>query len=395
MRLASPTPCPEFEAAGYPVAPWVKEMLAQGYTTFYQYDEAGQKIGYYSPQKGVYALLEPDTREIKVAALRASGKEVARNSGASVHDMGDGVALLEFHSPANAVDADVIEMVYKALDLLDSDFDALVVGNDGERFCVGANLFMVAMAVQSGDLNQWKTMHKYSQDMMQAIRFASKPVVIAPHNMALGGGSEMIMAGSRVVAHAELYAGLVEVGVGLIPAWGGSKEMVRRLVNPVMESHPNGDPLPHLQKVFEQIALAKVSESAKQAREMGILSSCDRIVLNRDHLLGEAKREALHMAANFTPQRPGKVYAAGRDAYGALLLGIQGFIESGYASEHDALIARKLAYVITGGAVSEPGWLDEQVFLDLEREAFLELVQTPKTMERISHMLQTNKPLRN
>ena len=386
---------PKFEAAGYPVAPWVKEMLAQGYTTFYQYDEAGQKIGYYSPQKGVYVLLEPDTREIKVAALRASGKEVARNSGASVHDMGDGVALLEFHSPANAVDADVIEMVYKALDLLDSDFDALVVGNDGERFCVGANLFMVAMAVQSGDLNQWKTMHKYSQDMMQTIRFASKPVVIAPHNMALGGGSEMIMAGSRVVAHAELYAGLVEVGVGLIPAWGGSKEMVRRLVNPVMESHPNGDPLPHLQKVFEQIALAKVSESAKQAREMGILSSCDRIVLNRDHLLGEAKREALHMAANFTPQRPGKVYAAGRDAYGALLLGIQGFIESGYASEHDALIARKLAYVITGGAVSEPGWLDEQVFLDLEREAFLELVQTPKTMERISHMLQTNKPLRN
>ncbi len=386
---------PEFEAAGYPVAPWVKEMLAQGYTTFYQYDEAGQKIGYYSPQTGVYALMEPDTREIKVAALRASGKEVARNSGASVLDMGDGVALLEFHSPANAVDADVIEMVYKALDLLDSDFDALVVGNDGERFCVGANLFMVAMAVQSGDLDQWKTMHKYSQDMMQAIRFASKPVVIAPHNMALGGGSEMIMAGSRVVAHAELYAGLVEVGVGLIPAWGGSKEMVRRLVNPVMESHPNGDPLPHLQKVFEQIALAKVSESAKQAREMGILSSCDRIVLNRDHLLGEAKREALHMAANFTPQRPGKVYAAGRDAYGALLLGIQGFIESGYASEHDALIARKLAYVITGGAVSEPGWLDEQVFLDLEREAFLELVQTPKTMERISHMLQTNKPLRN
>ncbi|MFN8449766.1 MAG: hypothetical protein U0521_14560 [Anaerolineae bacterium] len=171
--------------------------------------------------------------------------------------------------------------------------------------------------------------------------------------------------------------------------------MVRRLVNPVMESHPNGDPLPHLQKVFEQIALAKVSESAKQAREMGILTSCDRIVLNRDHLLGEAKREALHMAANYAPPASRKVYAAGRDAYAALLLGVEGFIEGGYASEHDALIARKLAYVITGGAVSEPGWIDEQVFLDLERAAFMELVQTPKTLERISYMLQNNKPLRN
>ena len=311
------------------------------------------------------------------------------------HDMGDGVALLEFHSPANAIDQDVLEMTLKALDLLDSDFEALVVGHDGERFCIGANLFMVAMQVQSGQLAEFQAMHQQSQQIMQAIRFASKPVVIAPHNMALGGGSEMIMAGSRAVAHAELYAGLVEVGVGLIPAWGGCKEMVRRVVNPVMESHPNADPFPHLQKVFEQIALAKVSESAKQAREMGILSPCDRIVLNRDHLLGEAKREALYLAANFTPNANRKVYAAGRDAYAALLLGVEGFIEGGYASEHDALIARKLAYVLTGGAVSEPGWVDEQVFLDLEREAFIELVQTEKTLERISYMLQTNKPLRN
>ena len=140
---------------------------------------------------------------------------------------------------------------------------------------------------------------------------------------------------------------------------------MRRVINPVMESHPNADALPHLQKIFEQIALAKVSESAKQAREMGFLASCDRIVMNRDHLLGEAKREALHMAANYTPLHAGKVYAAGRDAYAALLIGIEGFIESGYASEHDALIARKLAYVLTGGAISEPGWIDEQVMLDL------------------------------
>jgi 3-hydroxyacyl-CoA dehydrogenase len=337
--------------------------------------------------------LTPET--VKEDLRRTSTGEVARNAGASLLDMGDGVALLEFHSPANAIDADVIEMAWKALDLLETQYDALVVGNDGERFCVGANLFMVAMAVQSGQLDDLGKILQGSQSVMQALRTASKPVVIAPHNMALGGGAEFVMAGARVVAHAELYAGLVEVGVGLIPASGGCKEMLRRVLNPVMASHPNADALPHLQKVFEQLALGKVSESAKQAREMGFLAPCDRIVLNRTHLLGEAKREALHMADGYTPQRAGKVWAAGRDAYAALLIGIEGFIEGGYASEHDALIARKLAYVLTGGAVSEPGWINEQVLLDLEREAFLELVQTEKTLERMAFMLQNNKPLRN
>jgi 3-hydroxyacyl-CoA dehydrogenase len=213
--------------------------------------------------------------------------------------------------------------------------------------------------------------------------------------MALGGGAEFVMAGARVVAHAELYAGLVEVGVGLIPGSGGCKEMLRRVVNPVMAAHPNADPLPHLQKVFEAIALAKVSESAKQARDMGILAPCDRIVLNRDHLLGEAKREVLHMADGYLPARPGKIYAAGRDVYAALQIAVEGFMEQGLASEHDALIARKLGFILTGGAISEPGWVDEQVILDLERRVFLELVVTEKTLERIGYMLQNNKPLRN
>lgn len=397
---------PKFEAAGYPAADWVKAMLASGHKTFYQRDENGQVVGYYSPQTARYEPLTQDTRAITLDALRAeksesngrrhSVREVARNGSASVLDMGDGVALLEFHgTPVNAIDADVVEMTWKALELLDTRFDALVVGNDAERFCVGANLFMVAMGVQGGQLNELEKSIRASQDMMQALRNASKPVVLAPHNMALGGGAEFVMAGARVVAHAELYAGLVEVGVGLVPGSGGCKELVRRIVNPVMAAHPNADALPHLQKVFEQIALAKVSESAKQAREMGILSACDRIVMNRAHLLGEAKREALHLADGYVPQRAGKVYAAGRDAYAALLLGIEGFIEGGYASEHDALIARKVAYIITGGAVSEPGWISEQVFLDLERAAFMELVQTPKSLERIAFMLQNNKPLRN
>jgi 3-hydroxyacyl-CoA dehydrogenase len=309
--------------------------------------------------------------------------------------MGDGAALLEIHSTAQAIDAEVIEMAWQALDLLDTQFDALVVGSDAERFCIGANLFMVAMAAQSDQLSDLEKAILASQQVMDAMRHAAKPVVIAPHNMALGGGAELVMAGARVVAHSELYMGLVEVGVGVIPASGGCKELLRRIVNPVMESHPNADALPHLQKVFENIALAKVSESAKQARELGFLAPADRIVMNRATLWGEAKREALHLAHDYTPRRAGKVYAAGRDACAALLVAVEGFREGGQASEHDALIARRLAYVLTGGGVSSPGWVDERIILDLEREAFLSLLGEAKTMERIAHMLQTNKPLRN
>jgi 3-hydroxyacyl-CoA dehydrogenase len=387
---------PQFETAGYPVAEWVKTMVANGGATFYQRDAAGNATTYYSPQDSKYIPMARDPMAINVIGLKAhENAEVARNGGASVWDIGDGAALLEIHSPAQALDSDVIEMSWRALELLDSRFDALIIGSDAERFCIGANLFMVAMAAQAGQLSDLEKAVQQSQNVMQAMRYAGKPVVVAPHNMALGGGAELIMAGSRVVAHSELYMGLVEVGVGLVPGSGGCKELVRRIVNPVMESHPNADPLPHLQKAFENIALAKVSESAKQARELGFLTASDRIVTSRAMLFGEAKREALHMAHGYIPKHAGKVYAAGRDVYAALMIAIEGFREGGLASTHDALIARKVGYILTGGAVSEPSWLDEHVFLDLEREAFLSLLGEEKTMERISHMLQTNKPLRN
>jgi 3-hydroxyacyl-CoA dehydrogenase len=386
---------PAFESAGYPVAEWVKQMVASGQHTFYRRDDKGRVIAYYSPQIGGYVALERDPREITVANLRAENKVVASNGSASVLDLGDGVALWEFHSQASAIDADLVEMGYRALDLLNTDFDALVVSHDGERFCIGANVFMVVMAVQSGLMDQLESSIKALQDLTQAMRYHSKPVVTAPFNMALGGGAELLMSGTKTVAHAELYAGLVEIGVGLIPAGGGCKEMLRRVVSPVMAAHPNADVLPHLQKAFEAIATAKVSTSAKEARDLGFLSAGDHIVMNRAHLLGEAKQVALDLARNYMPQRSGKVYAAGRDAYAALLLGIEGFREAGYATDYDAHISRKLAYILTGGAISEPGWVPEQYILDLEREAFLSLVTEPKTMERITHMLQTNKPLRN
>ena len=205
----------------------------------------------------------------------------------------------------------------------------------------------------------------------------------------------MPMHASRIVAAAELYIGLVEIGAGVIPAWGGTKEMVRRILNPPMLTK-GAEPLPYLQRIFEQVGMAKVSTSAEEARQMGILGPADRVVMNRDHLLTEAKREVLHMlAASYRPPLPEKIYAAGRDALAALRVGIYMMKQGGYITDYEAHIAGKLAHVMTGGELSAPAWVDEQYILDLEREAFLSLAGEPKTQERMWHILQTGKPLRN
>lgn len=383
------------EADGYPVADWVKTMLTSGHETFYQRDKRGILTGYYDPSAQAYRALEKDPRAILIADLKAQGGVVERNAGADLVDMGDGVLLLEFHTKVNALDGDIMALAQRALERLDTDFDALVIGNQGEHFSAGANIMLVVMMAQQ---SQWDELHRVvgeGQAIMQALRYAPKPVVTAPFGMALGGGAEMTMASARSVAHAELYIGLVEFGVGLIPAWTGTKELLRRVVSPVMQT-PNADVLPHLQQVFEQIALAKVSESAMQAREMGFLSAVDPIVLNRDHQLAEAKHIALELVAGgYRPMKPQQVWAAGRDALAALRLAVWQMVQAGYASEHDGKIANKLATVLTGGDLSAPGWVDEQYILDLEREAFVSLAGEPKTQERIWHMLQHNKPLRN
>jgi len=386
---------PRMEADGYAVAGWVKDMVAGGCPAFYQRDDHGVVIGVYDPARKAYAPLDKDPRAVVIRDLRAAGKRIEGRAGASLIDMGDGVGLLEFHSKANAIDDDIIAMGWKALDRLRSDFDALVIGNQGEHFSAGANIFLIAMLAQQGEWDRIEAITRELQDLFQALRYAPRPVVTAPFGMALGGGAEFAMAGTRAVAHAELYIGLVEMGVGLLPAGTGCKEMLRRKVNPVMQT-PNADALPHVQQVFEQIALAKVSESARGARDMGFLTPADRIVLNKGHLLGEAKREALHLAASgYTPPPPGMVWAAGRDTLAALRIGVYTLLEGGFATEHDARIADAIAYVLCGGDLSEPGWVPEQVILDLERAAFVELCHEPKTLERIAHMLQYGKPLRN
>ena len=381
-----------FEADGYLVADWVKQMIAGGIATFYQRNEGGKVVGFYSPQDGGYLPLVKNPREITVADLRASDAEIYSNGDGTVFDMGDGALLWEFNTKQNSITAGLIESGWKALELLAEDSrKALVIGNDGERFSIGANLD--PSALMAGLAGIEKTLVAL-QDLTGALRCAPKPVVVAAHKMALGGGAELVMSGAAVVAHAELYMGLVEVGVGLVPAGGGCKEMARRLVNPLARAGAD-DVLPGLQQAFENIATAKVSGSAKEAKSLGLLARDDVIVMNRAHLLGEAKSLALAMSETYEPRKPEPVFAAGRDAYAALLLGVAGYREAGYASEHDALIARKLAYILTGAALAEPQWVDQQFLLNLEREAFLSLIMETKTQERIMHMLQTNKPLRN
>lgn len=381
-----------FEADGYPVAGWVKEMLAGGKSTFYQRDAKGKAIGCYSPQHGDYRPLVNDPREITIVNLKAAGAAIWSSDAGSIHDMGDGALLWEFHTKQNTITAALIESGWKALELLNSpEYKALVVGNDGERFSIGANLD--PSAVMKGIEGIEKPLVAL-QDLTQALRYAPKPVVAAAHNMALGGGAELVMSGTAAVVHAELYMGLVEAGVGLVPAAGGCKELVRRLVNPLARAGSD-DILAGLQKAFENIATAKVSESAKQAKALGFLAADDKIVMNRAYLLGEAKALALAFSETYIPQKPETVYAAGRDLYAALMIAIAGFKEAGYASEHDALIAQKLAYILTGAGLAQPQWVSQQYLLNLERTAFLQLIMENKTQERIMHMLQTNKPLRN
>lgn len=383
------------ESNGYKAAPWVQTMLDKGCPTFYQRDADGVVVGYYDPNQGDYVTLERDSRVIILSDLHAKDKVVEQLPGASIIDLDDGVALLEFHNKGNTIDEDVITMTHKALARLESDFDGLVISNQGNDFCLGANIMLFLMAAHSEQYEQLDEMARTLQNTLQQIRTAPKPVVVAPFGRVLGGGAEITMAAPAVVAHIETYIGLVEFGVGVIPAGSGTKEMMRRHINPVMEASPNADVLPHLQKVFEQIALAKVAESAVQARQMGFLNPTDHIVMNRDHLIAEAKAECLRLLPTYQPTPPGQIWAAGRDAYAALKIGAWSLLEAGYATEYDIFIANKLAYVLTGGALSAPQWVDEQYILDLEREAFIELIKQPKTQARIQHTLENGRPLRN
>jgi 3-hydroxyacyl-CoA dehydrogenase len=384
----------QMKAAGYAPAAWVEDMLKAGNKTFYQYS-GKSKVGVYDVTHKKYTKIERTPGLVLLSELKASKKVVSENAGASLYDIGDGVGLVEFHTKMNALDDDIFEVVTGALDRTETDFDGLVIGNEADNFSAGANLFMVVVAAQQA---MWDTLDQAVlklQNLNMRMRYSSKPIVVAPAGMALGGGCEVTMHASRVVASLETYIGLVELGAGVIPAGGGTKEIMRRVINPPMKT-PDAEVLPFLQRAFLQIGQAKVATSAEEARQMGILGGCDRVVMNREHLLAEAKKEVLHLvASSYHPPAPEKIYAAGRDMLGALQVGAWSFEAGGYISEYDLQIAQKLAYVMSGGGLTKPAWVSEQYILDLEREAFLSLCGEEKTQARMWSLLNTGKPLRN
>ncbi|MFH2103237.1 MAG: 3-hydroxyacyl-CoA dehydrogenase NAD-binding domain-containing protein [Chloroflexota bacterium] len=380
--------------AGYAPADWVGKMLASGCGTFYKYKN-GNKVGIYDVSIGKYAPIERVPGLIVLKELKAAKKVVSENPGATLYDSGDDVALLEFHTKMNALDDDIMNMANEALDRVEKDFAGLVIGNEADHFSAGANLFMIVVAAQQGMWDMLEGVVKKFQDLNMRMRYSPKPVVVTPAGMTLGGGCEVTMHASRVVAAAETYIGLVELGAGVIPAGAGTKEMMRRIINPGMRVG-GVEVLPYLMKVFEQIGQAKVATSAEEARQFAILGPADRVILSRDYLLTEAKKEVLHMAATgYKPPAPELIYAAGRDSLSALRVGAYMFKEGKYITEYEHVIAGKLAHVMTGGDLSKPAWVSEQYILDLEREAFLSLCGEQKTQERMWALLQTGRPLRN
>jgi 3-hydroxyacyl-CoA dehydrogenase len=385
----------KMESMDIEVASWVKEMLEAGNDTFYKTENSTELQ--FSPVSKEYEPVREDPMYISLDRLRDEGKELASNDSASLLDLGDGVLCLEFHSKGNSIDAQIVKMGNRALEELErDDVVGLVIGNEGRNFSVGANLGEVAHSVKNGDLDQIEKSVEALQDLLMALRFAPKPTVSAPHGQTLGGGLEVCLHSDRVVAAGETYMGLVEVGVGLIPAGGGTKEMARRLVSPPLHTAPDTPPLPFLQKAFEQIALAKTATSALEAEEMGFLTENDRIVMNADHLISAAKREALDLADGYTPpEHANNVYAAGRTARAALEMGIKTMQWGHYASEYDGVIAGHVARILTGGNLSLPQWVPEEYLLKLEKKAFLDLLKQEKTHERIEALLKTGKPVRN
>ena len=319
--------------------------------------------------------------------------EIRRNAGASLIDIGDGVLQIEFHSKMNTLGGDTLEMIQAGVREAAKNFAAIVVANGAPAFSAGANVMLLLLEAQEGNWDDIDLMVRAFQGATMALKHAPVPVVVAPAGLALGGACEITLHAARVQAAAESYIGLVEAGVGLIPAGGGTKEMLAR----AMDGLPAGaDLLPHVQRVFETIGFAKVSTSGPHARELGFLRDGDEITMNRDRLLEDAKAHALVLARDFTPAQPrAAIRVGGEGVFATLKLGVHLAWRAGRISDHDAVIGRKLAWILAGGNLAHPSTLSEQQLLDLEREAFLSLCGERKTLERIAHTLKTGKPLRN
>lgn len=377
---------------GYEPAAWVNEMLETGSKSFYSVKE-GNTYYYDIPQKEQIKVPGQDAFII-LDNIRES-KEVFKNSGVVVEDLGDGILNVEFRSKMNSIGGDVLDGINKAIDIAEKDYQGLVVANDGQNFSVGANIGMIFMMAVEQEYDELNMAIKYFQDTMMRMRYSSIPTVAAPHNMTLGGGCELSLHADKVVAHAETYIGLVEFGVGVIPGGGGSKEMTVRAADTFQKDDVE---LNRLREHFLTIGMAKVSTSAYEAFDTNILQKGkDIIVVNKERQLAMAKKHALLMAENgYTkPIHRTDIKVLGKQALGAFYVGTDQMYAGKYISEHDKKIANKLAYVMAGGDLSAASHVSEQYLLDLEREAFLSLTGERKTLERLQHMLKKGKPLRN
>jgi 3-hydroxyacyl-CoA dehydrogenase len=380
------------EEADEKPADWVYEMLAAGHTSFYKI-ENGKKHYYDIPSKSYKAIPGLESF-LLLDTLKAANKKIWGNEGATIYDLGDEVIGLEFHTKMNSLGQEVVEGINTAITMAEKSFKGLVIGNEGGNFSAGANLAMLYMFAGDQEFDEINLMIAQFQDTMLRARFSSVPVVVAPHNMALGGGCELSLHADAVQAHAELYMGLVEVGVGLIPAGGGTKEMTMRF----SQNIEKGDvELNRLQETFMNIATAKVSTSAAEAYNLGFLEQKDAITINRKRQLAEAKEKviALYDAGYTQPIEKKDIKVLGKSSLALFETGISGMRYGAYISEHDAKIAKKLAWIMSGGDLSSPTEVSERYLLDLEREAFLSLTGEKKTLERIHSILFKGKPLRN
>lgn len=377
--------------AGYPVAAWVEDMLSKGCTHFYKI-ENGKKC-YYDITTGNYQPIPGG--EAFIVLQHHADKLVWKNSACRMYDIGDGVAGLEWNTKMNSIGGEVLEGVNKAISLAEERFAGLVIANSGANFSAGANVGMIFMLAIEQEYDELDMAIRMFQNTMMRLRYSSVPVVTAPHGLTLGGGCEMNLHADAICAAAETYIGLVEMGVGLIPGGGGTKEFALRASDDLHTDEPETNTL---KGRFFSIATAKVATSAQEAYGMGILrSGKDKVIMNIGRRIAEAKKEVLEMsgAGYVMPVQRTDVKVLGRQALGALLAGINGMWRGQYASDHDALVARKLAYVMCGGDLSEQTLVSEQYLLDLEREAFLSLCGEKKTLERIQGVLKTGKPVRN
>lgn len=371
---------------------WVNDMLNSGNSSFYTVKEGATY--YYSITNKTQTKVPGQDAFIILNNIRES-KKIWSNSGAIIQDLGDGILNLEFQSKMNTIGGDVLQAINKAIDLSEKDYQGLVIGNQAANFTVGANIGMIFMMAVEQEYDELNMAIKMFQDTMMRVRYSGIPVIVAPHGMTLGGGCEMSMHADKVVAAAESYIGLVEFGVGVIPGGGGSKEMTLRASDLFRK---NDVELNVLQEYFLAVAMAKVSTSAYEAFDLGILQKGkDIVIINKDRQIAEAKKHALLMAeAGYTqPIRRNDVKVLGKQALGMFLVGTDQMEAGKYISEHDKKIANKLAYVMAGGDLSESTLVSEQYLLDIEREAFLSLCTERKTLERIQYMLTKGKPLRN